>query len=308
MVIHVKKEFEQLHPYTNLTDLLIFEYLLNKSDLDKSTYNKLRLISKNADELYIISKAVEVYERKCCINNLVYKDLIEEYKKILKKTSKLAKELNLKNSLELSMLFMFLLFSGYFSKNQKNKYKSFNNSGFEGIYGLRLMKGKGNCLNHSFMLNDFLNENEIICTVMPSNIEEEISGKVGSDYIDLTNKIYKPNHAFNLIEENKKLYEFDFTNNYLLDVKGPNVAKHIITGKSYSINPYSIFSNKCKSHFSLMKELFTQKEFISPYSVDEYIRIRTKLHYILKNNMNLLEDYYDDTKKHILKILKGIKK
>ena len=122
VVMQMEKSIYSLEPYSNLTDLEIFKYLLNKDDSDDWNYTKLSSVSKNIDELYIISRAAEVYEKKCYINNIYYEDLIEEYNMILKKTSKLAQELNLKNSLELSILFMFLLWDGYFSKNKKNKY------------------------------------------------------------------------------------------------------------------------------------------------------------------------------------------
>lgn len=55
-----------------------------------------------------------------------YSDVMFLYKSLLKKISKLSQELNINNSLELSILFSYLLWNGYLSKGKTYRFESKN--------------------------------------------------------------------------------------------------------------------------------------------------------------------------------------
>ena len=303
----MEKEADILEPYSNITDFKIFEYILNNSYSIEEYKEKFNLLSKNIDALYFLANETIEYGIRSGLKEFFYKDIINDYKTVLKKTSRLAKELKLKNSLELSTLFTYLMWNGYFSKNKKHEYKQSLDEYITGFYGLQLINGTGVCINHSFMLKDFLVANKINSIVIEANSDGKDTNKF-SNYVDLKNIVDKSNHAFNLIEENKNLYIYDATSICIFDIQNPYIVKKSGEERFFTINPYSFLSSDCGEYSNLTKELFTRSEFNSPYSNDKYEKLELKCISKIKDNKKLLKDYYDDTKGYILKISKGIKK
>ena len=68
---------------------------------------------------------------------------------------KLALELGVSNSLQLSNLYTYLLWNGYLSKNKTNIYSE-ERKLLEGLFFVDVMDGIGVCLNYADMLKDFL--------------------------------------------------------------------------------------------------------------------------------------------------------
>lgn len=75
-----------------------------------------------------------------------YKELYKEslicYNKILENYSILAQELNINNSLELSHLFAYMLWNGYYSVTKKHVYKLQERMMLPGMHSFDVIKGK----------------------------------------------------------------------------------------------------------------------------------------------------------------------
>ena len=81
---------------------------------------------------------------------------MENYNELLSKMSSLSKELNFQNSLELNILFSYLLWNGYLSKDKEYKFSSNDKKNIPGLFFSDIMDGRGVCLNNTEMLKDFL--------------------------------------------------------------------------------------------------------------------------------------------------------
>ena len=79
-------------------------------------------------------------------------DIKGYYSSLLDKTKKLALELGLTNSLEISNLFSYLLWNGYFSKTKQNRYQQLGRKNISGLFYADIMDGIGVCLNHAYVL------------------------------------------------------------------------------------------------------------------------------------------------------------
>lgn len=152
------------------------------------------------------------------------------------------------------------MWNGYFSKDQSFNYQIENRSLIHGMYSFDIMNGNGVCLNFSDMLKDILNEcgyNSSIILNKINNIEEmekfcvlDIKRNVVKSCNLITKVIpllLKPiinkigNHAFNLIEENGKLYIYDATNLLFLKLNSTTEAS-ILAGKGeFKLTPYSSY-------------------------------------------------------------------
>ena len=110
-----------------------------------------------------ISNCNKEMQKRDEINSFTH--TLEIYKEILLSTKKLANELNLTNSLELCVLYTYLLWNGYFSKDKQLKYQTVGTNCIPGTYPYTIMSGGGVCLNFSEMLTDFIN-NQIKMLVM----------------------------------------------------------------------------------------------------------------------------------------------
>lgn len=83
------------------------------------------------------------------------------YYNIIKKTKELLREINLLSPVEISVIYEYLLWNGYFSKEKNLVYSVSNRKNLFGILGADIMRGKSVCLNNASMLTDLLNECDI---------------------------------------------------------------------------------------------------------------------------------------------------
>lgn len=182
----------------------------------------------------ILTLIYKQYNNKKLLEEL-YKNSIDSYKQILETYKKLASELKITNSLDLSILYSYLLWNGYFSITHVHNYSLKNSLLLPGM-PFELMSGNGVCLHYATMLRDFLelnniktstissviNKNSIIETYQ-SNIERRISEKL-SNIMYTTFDIIKPlvniygNHLITLIEDNKYLYVYDATKQHVYNI------------------------------------------------------------------------------------------
>lgn len=171
----------------------------------------------------------ELEERNLKINEILG-NCEENYSKILNKFKVLVQELKLNNSLEISILYTYLMWNGYFSKDNKLFYKTQDRAIIQNNFSYDIMCGGAVCLNFSDMLKDILNECGYSSSILLNRLIKERDLK--KDYIPLIERniaktkfnfnllsvLVSPltkkigNHAFNLIEENGQLYIYDPTN------------------------------------------------------------------------------------------------
>lgn len=277
-------------------------------------FDKLWHVIEHANEARGHSSDACYNRNKCCI------EVMNIYKSLLDKMSKLAKELNVSNSLELSILFSYLLWNGYLSKTKKHEFKANNKDEIVGLQFIDITNGKGVCRNYSEMLKDFLNNNGynsvILANYLYANIKVDyrmnIDGRKLYQMSDMSESISfkkkKANHAFNLIDD-KGLYIYDPTNLLIYDLKNRNTAK-LVNGKGKNIIYPFISYGFCysKSDEQLLDKIFTEDSFTSPYNKTDFISTAEVYLELLKNNTSLLEDFYTEAKSDIDGISEETKK
>lgn len=264
----------------------------------------------------------------------------QNYKNILKKFSTLVNELKLTNSLEISILFTYLMWNGYFSKDQEFNYQIEKRALIDGMYSYDIMNGNGVCLNFSDMLKDILIEcgyNSSILLNKIKNIKEmkkfyvpEIERNIVKSNNVITKVmplVFKPiinkvgNHAFNLIEENGKLYIYDATNLLFLELNNTIVANILAGNGDFKLTPYFSYLFNGSKERAALDTLHTIDDFKSPYSRKDYIITSENCVELFNKNNDLFKAYYwdiynditrvadsvEDYKENKKKILKSIK-
>lgn len=250
---------------------------------------------------------------------------LENYKEILKKFKILADELNLSNSLEIANLYTYLLWNGYFSKDKKLKYQIHDRLLLPGMYSHDIMDGIGVCLNFSDMLTDIINEFDYSAATLINHANKNIESfyKVDIERAKEKEKFYfkllSPligiltkkigNHAYNLINENGKLYIYDSTNLSMskLDSKWNSI---IIAGKgTHDIKPFfSYYVNDSKKAVSTLDLLHTTSDIESPYNKKDFIITWEQCLELFFNSTYLLDDFYFEIVNNINEISNGNKK
>lgn len=243
----------------------------------------------------------------------------EYYPYILNQMEKLAVELKLSHSLELSNLYTYLLWNGYLSKNKKNIYSIENEKLIKGLYFMDIMDGKGICINHADMLKDFLihcgYNSSLMFNLMDKNtkynykldIDSEIEKQKKETNLFITtmesiiNNI--GNNVFNLIEDNGQLYIYDSTNLMLLRIKNPHTAEMVNGKGTYQLNPYFsyIFNNNREENYSIYR-LFMTNDYSCPYNRNDIIYTGEDNIETFKNNQPLIEDFYSDIRGNLVNI------
>ncbi len=321
----------------------------NSKGFNSFYYNK----NISSEELLCLIKAADIgYLKPLVVYSMrdyrlkyqeIYKESLICYNNILKNYKILAQELKINSSLDLSHFLTYLLWNGYFSVNKKHSYKLQDRLMLPGMYSFDVIKGGGVCLAYAELLHNYLStceknsailnckvpteKNAISCDYRPKierDIKSNISSKVLSSFMifflgGLINKV--GNHSITLIEENGKIYAYDPTNIYALNIKDSQTAS-IINGKGeFQIKPLMTFMlDPCSDPNHIFDKLllgdikpaFSRKDFIFSFE---------NLMELINDNISLLDDAYNnihDDLKYIdkqtneiggnYKVLKRIKK
>ena len=249
-------------------------------------------------------------------NYKIYSQVLIEYRKILENYKKLAEELKVNDSLNLSHLFSHLLWNGYFSVTKEHHYNLNNRLMISGKYSLDVIKGSGVCLTYAELLANFLNvcdkEAALLNSLVPTkkgtikiNYYPEIerkfsSGKINhllfSSFMFFLKPITKivGNHAVTLIKDNSKMFVYDPTNLAVLKINDKNSASIINGYGTISIKPMEtlFLEPNCDPH-NLSEQLILGNSF-SPYSRKEIIFTFEEIIELVKSNINLLDSAYDN--------------
>lgn len=291
-------------------------------DFDSFNYNQiitkdeLEYLIKAADVGSLLPSAVYIMYNDALAYQEIYKESLVCYNRVLENYKGVANELKINSSLVLSHMLTYMLWNGYFSVNKNHSYKMQGRLLLPGMSYFDVIKGKGVCLAYAELLHKYLSvcdknsailacncptrKNAIKCNYRPeieinekSNIISKVSDAFETFFLrELINKL--GNHTITLIEENGKLYAYDVTNIYALNIKDASTAS-IINGKGeFNLKPLMTFRKNPNSDPNHIYErlllgniepALTRKEFI--FSFENFMEL-------INNNINLLDDAYDN--------------
>ncbi len=292
----------------------LLERIMNEVFVEKMSSQDLRMVKYCQEARTTYQQFSEI-----TLNNREkYHQAFKNYDILLRKTILLGRELKLKNSLEVSNLYTYLLWNGYFSLSKEHKYSLTRGNLRIGDYFTDIVRGRGVCLNYSVMLDDLLTEGNFLSTV----ILNRIGGKIKRDYTpDLKRNIEKNlfstirmnmtklinrkgnNHACTLIQENNLFYIYDPTNLVIVQLDGATMAT-VIAGKgTLLLDPYmSYLMFDTAEKRSLINNLCNQENFSCPYNRRDFIFCWENNLEVFQENISLIEDYYTDIKTHLEQI------
>lgn len=254
------------------------------------------------------------YKNGISFNRKKYDEVMRYYYSIIFKMSKLADELVFSNSMELSILFSYLMWNGYLSKNKCYNFDKYNRKNIYGLFFADIIDGIGVCLNHSEFLKDFLN----YCGFSSTCLINFFSRKIKRDMVlnverkfahesDIAkfNIIEKENHVFNLIEDSGKHYVYDATNFMLINVIDSHCAEVINGTGKFKLFPYYSYSFcASKEEESVLDNLFISNEVDLLYSKEDFICMSNVCMEMIENCKSLLDDFYDAARSDIIGISK----
>lgn len=324
----IKKIFEVC---TDIEEIkyYLFIYLKNYNLTNNDITDILNLIPKE-------SKYFEV--RKAIISSIFYrsnfkdflrkkeimKESYESYDNIIDSFINLANELNIKNSLELSLLFSYTLYNGYFSFNRKHFYKIENRLSISNFYAADIFNGGGVCLNYSDMLTDILNKKGYDAAIITNKINKVKRGytpniemnvikpKLSTKIISLMlNPISNlvGNHACTLIIDKDNPYIYDPTNLTMFNCENSKKATHELGEGSIKLTPYfSLIIATNNQNINAFDKLCLCKNYNNPYSRKDFIITAECNYEKYNNNPNIFSDFSDSIMPNINNILMKVKK
>lgn len=271
----------------------------------------------NPTNYYMMKEGMLANITACTIrdNRQHYTEIMEKYTELLNKMSYLARKLNMENSLELSILYSYLLWNGYLSKNKDYVFSSADKKYITGLFFTDIMDGRGVCLNNSEMLKDFLKVTGYTSSVMQSYYNDTATRnyKIGinirndepEEKLSVLKKFLKKdaNHVFNLIEEDNKLYIFDPTNLSLHKIIN-QYKSSLINGKGdFKLYPYQSYMNCANiKEVELLDKFLTTDYYSSPFIKGDLISIAEINLEIIRNSRSLLEDFFIEAYPYIIGI------
>lgn len=286
-------------------------------DIIKTVVKRNPFILMKMDSLIEEANLASVYKSDSLYNReKACPEIMAQYNLLINKILVLAKELGISNSLEICVLYSYLLWNGFLSKNKTNVFKSEGRKFIWGLLFADIMDGIGVCLNHADMLRDILNASGYTSIILENSFNEHstINYKIGIEIKGMTDDIARPfseklfrkrkaNHAFNLIEENDKIYIYDSTNLLLHKLMNSSYCE-LVNGKGKSeLFPYQSYSFvNSKEEEKLLDRLFTDDKFISPYTRSDFVSVCEVNLEMIKNSISLFEDFYSDVRPNIIGI------
>lgn len=326
-VEELKQEFEDLTKAQK--ELLLYRKIVEMGKIEDNSkgFNSFHYNQDiNSDELLCLIEAADIGFFKPLVvyamrdHQIKYQEIYKEslicYNNILENYKELAQELKVNSSLDLSHLLTYMLWNGYFSVNKEHFYKLQERLLLPGMYSFDVIKGGGVCLAYAELLNNYLStcgkdssilickvptgKKAISCDYRPEierNVKSNISSRVFSSFMTLflgglINKF--GNHAITLIEENGKMYAYDPTNLYALNVKDASTVS-IINGRGeFQIKPLTTLITAPHSDPSHIYEKLLLGNIEPALSRKEFIFSFENLMELVNNNIGLLDDAYDN--------------
>ena len=172
-----EKDFELIRSCSTKQQLeyVLYDYLMEEDLIGSSLSSIIKILKELklndiARTLYIVP-ITQIFRKSNDIDRIsisfnikdkdfikdIYDKVFESYTNVLNQTKQLSNELDVKNSLEMCILYSYLLYGGYYSQNGTHSYKIEDRVMIPGMFFHEIFKGRGVCLNYSDMLCDLLN-------------------------------------------------------------------------------------------------------------------------------------------------------
>lgn len=303
-----------------------------QSNLKEINYKNESLESLNDIVVSAMSNQYEMIRE-------IYKDSVISYNKVLKNYKELANELNLNTSLELSHLFSYMLWNGYYSVSKKHEYKMNDRLMLTGLQSFDVIRGQGVCLAYSELLSNYLNICDKNAAILNCKVPTK-KGEIEQDYTPSINRNMKNdtyntlflkglipmlnfltnkagNHAVTLVEDDEKLYLYDVTNLFALNLIDESKAS-IINGKGeFDIKPLFTSLIIPNADPNLLLNRVINNKLGKRLDRNDYIYNFEKVISLVSENIKVLDDAYDnihselefivketDEKGNLIKVLK----
>lgn len=194
---------------------------------------------------------------------------LNAYKEIISKTADLLKYIKMDNPFDASLIFQYLLWNGYFSKDKNFKYSQDNRFNALDAFGADIMRGYSVCLNNSDMLTRVLNSLDIPSRILCCSTNEL---KLPND-----NRILKPNdHQFVKHIDNSSPWE-NFLINHIIGNHAIVVFNH--EDLDYVIDPTNCYFIKPSGYKK-----------IKFFNTDNILKIKKRTSVLLNSLSNPLEE------------------
>lgn len=262
------------------------------------------------------------------LSDVVRKPYYKAYLDIIRDIVKLFRELNINDEIDFSILYTYLLWNGYFSKDRELVYgvPTSNKLFFE---GMDIMCGKSKCINNSRMLCDLLMYNgKFSCVVGVKTFENHVLNyklDINRKILDLDNKKEDKiknlnklnekglsnaiaNHAVTLFYMGDIPIMCDPTSLSFLYINDILYAKYIGSKNNVEIKPVTTIAINDIS-FSEVYNIFSNFKSIDEEQLLLNVTNRSKYIFnLVKENSQLLDDFYDSINSNILVVNRTLKK
>ena len=194
---------------------------------------------------------------------------LNAYKEIISKTADLLKYIKMDNPFDASLIFQYLLWNGYFSKDKNFKYSQDNRFNALDAFGADIMRGYSVCLNNSDMLTRVLNSLDIPSRILCCSTNEL---KLPND-----NRILKPNdNQFVKHIDNSSPWE-NFLINHI-------IGNHAIVVFNHEDLDYVIDPTNC---YFIKPSGYKKLKF---FNTDNILKIKKRTSVLLNSLSNPLEE------------------
>ena len=234
---------------------------IDEEDKEEEEKITLRNIKKMFNEMLFDMFSEERERTKDAVYSIAYKKIIDKTASFLKD------ELKVNDPIRESIIFEYLLWNGYFSKDKSYQFSMGNVIGVISCLGADIMRGNGTCLNNAHMLSDVLNKSgyKSYPTICYCDVPKLI-GRKKNEYppikrkYDENNDVFeddlkhdykflyialKPtarmigNHVIVSIKYDNKIFGADPTNLCFIDYKNRKIDKGINVNVNFKLKPLS---------------------------------------------------------------------
>ena len=234
----------------------------------------------------------------------------ESYDKIIDTWTYVTDALNINTPLETACFYSILLWGGYFSQNKILYYQEDNRVNLNGWYSLDIMYGNGVCLNFSDLLKDLLLKKGFSSALLINYVEKMKSSSIGKELIirrkrkssnkrKILIKFMKPvlkkhgNHAFIVIRDQNKIFGYDPTNLFCVNISSIRSADTIDGVGHFELKVNESYAYACSNReFEILDDIMTtdSADCLTRQEINE---AWINAYYKFKNNIGLLDECYN---------------
>ena len=289
--------------------------MIRFTDMTEEQKEKIKRFVNYYDDSTIKLYTEALAKQRSIVSNEPY---YEAYLNIIKRTARLIPELGCYNSISASIVFEYLLWNGYLSKDKDLVYSITDRINNTTITGADIMRGKSVCLNNADMLTRVLkemgNESYIMgCGVFPpKGLKREYKPPIERKMIPERKNFIKKlvlspfikkigNHAVTLTRVGETYYIVDPTGLSFATINDVLKAKYIGFDLEMELKPWLMLAldsgNKEEFIDTVLKSyLLSDHPIMSPAIVkDMYERVIDTC----RRNHSLLDDFHDANRQDI---------